>query len=146
MPTADDYRREIEDNYRAYAAELEQSGSAWDHSPGGSAEGEAAWSPRQVAEHVAGACTFFGAGIGLAIGIDGPARQQFQFASAGDAVEATAAAHRSVMDVLAQLSDEHLPIEVDAARLGRLPLERIVGILSHHYVDHAHQLRSLRGG
>jgi len=132
--------------YQGYVAELKLAGPHWERKPAAGGEGEEAWCARQVAEHVAGAATFFGAGIAGGMGVEGPARMQSEFASVAAAIPGTEKAHAALMGVVNQMSDEQLAIELDAPRLGKRSLGEFLGIIAYHLTDHAGQLKTLRGG
>ncbi|MGI8926058.1 MAG: DinB family protein [Tepidiformaceae bacterium] len=131
--------------YETYLAELKLAGPKWELAPP-AGEGEEAWCARQVAEHIAGAATFFGAGIAGALSIEGPGRFQPSFASAAEAVAATPEAHAKFMAVVGQVPEDKVAMEIDAPRLGKTTIGGIMGIVAHHLEDHAGQLRALREG
>ena len=132
--------------YAGYMTELKQAGPNWETKPA-TGEGEDAWCARQVAEHIAGAATFFGAGIATGIGVDGPARGAAELANAETALETTERNHAALVAVLEQVRDDQLDTEVNAPQLGgMIPLERIMLILPSHLADHTNQLKTLRGG
>jgi hypothetical protein len=143
--TADDIRSELGTAFDEYVAELEQAGAHWERKPVGG-EGEDAWCARQVAEHIAGAALFFGAGIAQAIGVQGPALERVELADASAAAAKTRANHALLMGVVGQVQDGQLPQEIDHPRLGKQTLGGILGIVTYHHRDHAQQLRALRGG
>jgi len=146
MATAAEAKSAIESAFSTYIAELAKAGPVWETKPEGSADGEAAWSARQVAEHIASAGPFFGAGIAQAIGVTGPAVAQVQLPDASGAVAETTRLHGLLMDVVAQVKDDQIAMEIDHPRLGKQTLGGILGIVSHHLGDHANQLKTLRGG
>jgi hypothetical protein len=143
--TTDDVRNEIASAFDGYMAELEQAGPHWDRKPS-VGEGEDAWCARQVAEHIAGAGPYFGAGIAQAIGVQGPTPAPIQLPDPGAARIKTRENHGLLMDVVAQVKDEHLSMEVNHPRLGQQTLGGILGIVTYHLKDHASQLRALREG
>ena len=145
MPTAAEIRETIDKNFATYMAELEQAGAVWEKKPEGSADGEAAWCAREVAEHIAGAGPFFGAGIAQAIGVAGPTPSRMSFPTADEAVSGTKDAHGQLMAVVAQVTDEHMGKEIDHPRLGKQTLGGVLGIVAYHLTDHAGQLKTLRG-
>lgn len=145
MPTAAEIRGTIDKNFATYMAELEQVAPVWEKKPEGSGDGEAAWCAREVAEHIAGAGPFFGAGIAQAIGVAGPTPSRMSFPTQAEAVAGTKAAHSQLMDVVAQVKDEHMGMEIDHPRLGKQTLAGILGIVAYHLTDHAGQLKTLRG-
>jgi len=144
--TAASVRDTIVRNYETYAAELKLAGPNWERKPQGGGEGEDAWNARQVAEHIAGAATFFANGIAMAIGAQGPQVQRYAFPSAGEATSTTAEAQKAFMGVAGNVTDAQMATEIDHPRLGKQTLGGILAIVANHYVDHANQLRTLRGG
>jgi DinB superfamily len=138
-------REKVEQGLAAYTGELRQAGPHWETKPAGSPEGEAAWNARQVAEHVAGAGTFFAAGVAGAVGAEGPERRQFQFASADEAIPATESSYEAFLGVVDKVTDAQLAVEFDHPRLGKQTVGGIIGIVAHHLNDHAGQLKTLRG-
>ena len=144
IKSIDDIRNDIAASFALYAAELAKAGPAWDRKPANAAEGEEAWCARQVAEHIAGAGLFFGAGIAQAIGVTPPQLERIELASADQAVLKTKETHAALMAVVAQASDAQLAVESDYPRLGKHTLGGILGIVDHHLRDHASQLETLR--
>lgn len=134
---------EIEAAHTNYMTELKQTGEVWETAPA-VGEGEAAWSARQVAEHIAGSNLYFGAGIAEAIGVDGPKPARAELLSATDAAAKTLETHSAMAAVAAQVTDEQMAMEIDHPRLGKQTVGSVLGILSYHYNDHASQLKSLR--
>jgi hypothetical protein len=145
MATAAEASSAIEAGYNIYIAQLSGCEAVWEKKPESSAEGEAAWCARQVAEHIAGAGPFFGAGIAAAIGVNGPTPARVSFATCAEALEETKRAQGLLMDVVRQVKDDQLGMEIDHPRLGKQTLGGILGILSYHYNDHTNQLKTLRG-
>ncbi|MEX0784513.1 MAG: DinB family protein [Dehalococcoidia bacterium] len=143
--SADDIRSEIGSAFDGYVAELAQAAPHWDRKPA-SGEGEDAWCARQVAEHIAGASLFFGAGIAQAIGVSGPTLDRVELPDAGAAAPKTQANQAAFMAVAAQVSNEQLAMEIDHPRLGKQTLGGILEIVTHHHRDHAQQLKTLREG
>ena len=142
--TAASVLAEIETAHAGYMAELKQAAGGWETKPA-AGEGEDAWSARQVAEHIAGANLFFGAGIAEAIGVKAPGLERIALASAADAAAKTAETHAALAAVAAKVSDSQLAMDIDHPRLGKQTLGGILGIVIHHYDDHANQLKTLRG-
>lgn len=144
--TAAAARDAIASGFEAYIAELKLAGPHWERKPGGSPDGEAAWCARQVAEHIASAATFFGAGVASAIGVSGPEMQQAQIPNAGDAVGTTTTNQAAFMAVVGQVTDPQLAIEIDHPRLGKQTVGSILALVAYHLGDHANQLKTLRTG
>jgi hypothetical protein len=144
--TAQSIRSNLAKNFDTYMAELKLAGPHWETKPSGSADGEKAWCARQVAEHIAGAGRFFGAGIAQAIAVSGPTPAPVSLASAADAIPATQASQDDLMKVANQVRDDQLVMEINHPQLGKQTLGSILGILVSHLDDHANQLKTLRGG
>ena len=145
MPTAAEIQASIAAAFDTYMAELRQCAAIWEKKPEGSPDGEAAWCAREVAEHIASAGPFFGAGIAAAIGVPGPAPARITLESVETAVAETLRTHGLLMEVVAQVTDEHVGREVDHPRLGKNTVGGFLGIVAYHLNDHARQLKSLRG-
>ncbi len=145
MPGSAELKANIENALAGYIAELRLAAPHWERSPA-AGEGEEAWNARQVAEHIAGAATFFGAGIATALGVPGPERKQPQFATVEDAVAGTEASHQALLGVVAGLSNEQVAAEIEAPRFGKTTVTNILGIIAHHLGDHLGQLKKLREG
>lgn len=127
-----------------YLAELQQVGAeTWERKPA-AGEGEEAWSARQVAEHVQGACGFFGNAIGKAAGIDGPGRTYSELLTPAAAVEGLPPAIAALQAVIANLDEAKLAIAADAP-WGKSTVGGIVRGAGSHFRDHANQIRTLRG-
>ncbi|MFN0093343.1 MAG: DinB family protein [Dehalococcoidia bacterium] len=137
--------KDIAEGRERYAAELKQHTTArWTTKPTGSADGEAAWCARQVAEHIAGSSGFFGMGIGRAAGVKAMAMPQFSFAHPEQAVAATPGALDALVGVIKQVPAEALDREIEFGPLGKTTLANVIGIVAYHLNDHAAQLQSLR--
>ena len=127
-----------------YLAELRQVGAdAWERKPS-AGEGEEAWSARQVAEHVQGACGFFGNAIGKAAGIEGPGRTYSELPTPVAAVDGLPPAIAALQAVVAKLDEAKLAIEADAP-WGKSTVGGIVRGAGTHFRDHANQICTLRG-
>ena len=131
-------------SFNTYVAELKQAQSVWETKPA-AGDGEEAWSSRQVAEHIAGATTFFTGRIAAAVGVQPSAPQQFQFGSASEALTATEGAYGSLMAVAAHVKDAQLADEIELPRLGKHTVGGLLALIAYHMKDHANQLKTLRG-
>lgn len=129
-----------------YTAELELAGPNWERQPAGSPEGEAAWSARQVAEHIATASTFLGGQIARAIAAPAPEMNQYSFDSHGDALAATNSVYKVLNGTFANVNDQQLGQEIELGRLGTRSLSAMLSMMAQHLDDHANQLKALREG
>jgi hypothetical protein len=146
LPSAAETSIAINNAFDTYINELAQAGLGWDKKPEGSADGEAAWCAREVAEHIAGAGAFFGQGIAKAIGVDGPTPARISLEDAASAVTETTRTHGLLMAVVSQVTDAQMAIEIDHPQLGKQTVGSVLGIIQYHIGDHANQLKTLRGG
>ena len=144
--TAAGLRSDIATAFGEYMAELVQAGPVWETKPAEVKAGEAAWSPRQVAEHIGQATGFFGAGIAKAINVQAGPISSPQFADVAAAAAATPGGHLELVGVLVQVQDSQLGAEIKQfGPLGDTTLGNVIGVVAYHYRDHANQLRTLRG-
>lgn len=145
MATAAEIQASISQAFDTYIAELAQTGPVWERKPAGSADGEAAWCAREVAEHIASSGPFFGAGIAAAIGVAGPTPARISLENVDTALAETRRTHGLLMEVVAQVKDEQVDQEIDHPRLGKNTVGGFLGIVTYHLNDHAQQLKTLRG-
>lgn len=146
MPTIAEHLADLSAAFDTYMAELRQfPQGSWETKPAAGGEGEEAWSARQVAEHLAGAATFFGAGIAMFVQVPGPQREPADFPTVADAVAGTPAAHQKLVAVVQAVPDDKLAMEIEAPRLGKNTVSGFIGIAAYHLRDHAGQLKTLRG-
>ena len=145
MATLEEISASINSAYHTYMAELVLAGADWEKKPAGAGSGEDAWSARQVAEHICGSGGFFAAGVARAIGAKAAPPAPSVLTNVAEAVAAMPSAHAKLTAVLAQLKSEQLEIEMEFGPLGKTNVEKVFGIVSYHYKDHASQLKTLRG-
>jgi hypothetical protein len=145
LPSAAEIQASISQAFDTYMAELVHAGAVWEKKPDGSADGEAAWCAREVAEHIASSGPFFGAGIAAAIGVPGPTPGRVSLENVEAALAETRRGHGLLMEVVAQVKDQHVDQEVEHPRLGKNTVGGFLGIVAYHLNDHAQQLKTLRG-
>ena len=143
--TAAGMKTGIETAFEAYLSQLGATGAVWEKKPAEAGEGEDAWCARQVAEHIAGANSFFGAGIAGIIGVEGPTPAPIQLANPTEAIGRTRETFAGLLAVLDQVKDEQLGMEVEHPRLGKQTVGSLMGIVDYHLKDHAQQLKTLCG-
>ncbi len=143
MPTPDELRAAIAENRAAFRAALEGAAAAWEVAPA-SGEGEAAWSPRQVAEHAIPVEVYFASSVCDACGYPGVKWEGSKsFATATEAVEAFDAAIALANGRLKYVTETDLPKKKDdeKARTAQQWME----LSAYHMLDHANQLRAAAG-
>jgi hypothetical protein len=103
-------------------------------------DGEDAWSPRQVAEHVIGAEVYFASAISQACGAP-KLEQQKPDVSTPAAAAASLTRFAAICDnVLRHVSEADLAKTYEFPRLGTLTVQRMMEMLAHHARDHANQI------
>jgi len=146
LASAAETKAAIDAGFETYIRELEQTAGVWETKPAVAAEGEDAWSARQVAEHIGGSGLFFAAGIAPVIGVEPPPLARMSFPEQNLAVSETRRTHGLFMDVVANVTDDNIGIEIDHQRMGKTSVGGLMDLVSHHLTDHAQQLKTLRGG
>lgn len=115
----------------------------WDVKPGGAAEGEEAWCPREVAQHMIGAEWYFTNLIVQACGAPAMERPQIEVATPGDAAATYTRIGAANDAMLRHLSQDDLSKTIETKTpLGEASVERIVGLMVGHGRDHIEQLRA----
>ena len=140
MSSPDELRTAIKVGREALAAAIATSGDNWERQPE-SGEGEDAWSPRKVAEHVIGSQLFYAGAICEACGYDGPENPFDGDLSLGTPAEAQTALEQATEAANAKVkyvSDEDLAKPHE--RMGNV--EGIMTFDIYHLLDHAIQLRA----
>lgn len=136
MASLDELQTQISAGHEALREAIAGAGDVWEQTPADGAEGEESWSPRQAAEHVIGAMTFFAMGIATATGQDAPERSELSLATPDDALPALATAVEVSDRVYGALSDEDMSKE--AGRGGTV--ESLLEIAGGHGSNHAQQI------
>lgn len=137
MATADELRTRIADGRAAFRAALVAAGDRYEQHPSG--EGEDAWSPRQVAEHLIPVEGYYASQVCKACGYPGLDRVQGNFPTATDAVSAFDDISAKADGRLKYVTEKDLAMPHD--RLGNV--EAIIESNIKHLNDHAAQLRAI---
>ena len=142
MPTADELRAGISGGRAALKAAVAASADNWETAKGAADDGEAGWSPRQVAEHVIPAEMMFANGICAACGYDGPDNPltSTEFASAGDAIAALDAMEAAFNSKVSYVQDEELVKSAGGEGMGAAPVSALMTMATWHLADHAAQM------
>ena len=140
MASPDELRAAIKVGREALAEAIADSGDNWEKEPE-SGEGEDAWSPRQVAEHVIGAEIFFAGAVCEACGYDGPDNPfdgDLSLATPADATTALGQAIEAADTKIKYVTKEDLAQTHE--RMGNV--ESVMRFTAFHLLDHAFQLRN----
>lgn len=130
MATPDELRANLAKARAEFRAALEAVADVWETKPP-SGEGEAAWSPREAAEHAIPAETLFTYSACKAAGYPGPARPETSYPTAADAIKTFDEVVVATNEKLAQIQEKDLA----------LPQETFgsVGELLQINIDHMHE-------
>lgn len=120
---------------------LHEAHAAWERKPANSPEGEEAWPPRKVAEHLLGTDWFFTNGICKACGAPEVARPDFTAATPGQAAAALTRNGAKFDDLLRHVSDTDLekPLGAD---YGGLNVGQAMAVWPNHVADHINQIKT----
>ena len=142
MATADELRAGIDGGVAALRASIQVSEANWETAKGTADDGEAGWSPRQVAEHVIPSAMMFANGICAACGYDGPENplSSTEFATPADAVAALDAVVAACDSKVKYVQDDELGKSAGGEGLGAAPVAMLMQGAMWHYVDHAAQM------
>lgn len=139
MATPDELRAAIAAAREDLKSAIAGAGDTWEKKPA-AGEGEDAWSPRQVAEHVIAADVFFASHVCKCCGYPGLDLSELSFATPADALAGLDEAAAKSDGRLKYVSDKDL--EAKSERFNT-DVAGVLGVLAHHIQDHAAQIRSV---
>ncbi len=142
MPTADELRAGIHGGVASLRAAIQVSEANWDTPKGTTDDGEAGWSPRQVAEHVIPSTMMFANGICAACGYDGPENplSSTDMPTPADALAALDAVVSAAESKVKYVQDDELGKSAGGEGLGAAPVAMLMQGAMWHFVDHAAQM------
>ncbi len=138
MPTPDELRADIATARQDFHSALEGAGATWETKPAANAEGEDAWSPRQVAEHAIGADLYFASEICGACGYPGLELSRLSLATPAEAISAFTDASAKSDGRLKYVSETDLAMQHKS--MGSV--SDVMSIAAGHLRDHAAQIRA----
>ncbi len=137
MATPDDLRADLAAARNELADALAGAGDHWERKPA-SGEGEAAWSPREAAEHCIPADVAYASAVCLACGYPGLDRLEASYAGAADA--------KTGLEQVSAIADGRLKYvtEKDLAMKNQRgnSVEDMIKANTAHFRDHAAQIRA----
>jgi hypothetical protein len=136
MATPDELRADLAEARKEFAEALREAGEAWERVPLGG-EGEAAWSPRQAAEHCVAADVMYASAVCATCGYPGLDRLEASYASAADAVIGLEQASAIADGRLKYVTDRDLAMKNQRGNT----VESIMLHAIAHFRDHAQQIR-----
>ena len=142
MPTADELRTSVAAARTVLRTAITASADNWETPKGTADDGEAGWSPRQVAEHVIPSELMFANGICAACGYDGPENplSDTSFASAADALAALDAVAAAADSKVNYVQDEELGKSAGGEGMAAVPVAGLMVMDVWHLADHAAQM------
>lgn len=114
----------------------------WETAKGTADDGEAGWSPRQVAEHVIPSEIMFAGAICGACGYEGPENplSGTEFADPADALAALDSVATAFDSKINYVQDEELGKAGDGEGLAGAPVGALMAMATWHIADHAAQI------
>jgi hypothetical protein len=140
MPSPKELRAQLAEARAEFQAALHEVHAKWDQKPAGG-EGEDAWSPKEVAQHVIGADRFFTNNIAQACGAPAMDRPPVDVSTPGAAAASFTRIATDDDAVLRHVSDGDLA-KTHETRLGVLSVEQLLTGMTSHLRDHTAQLRA----
>ncbi|HEY7294908.1 MAG TPA: DinB family protein [Dehalococcoidia bacterium] len=145
MASPNELRAAIVENRAQLQAALHGTAERWETEPP-AGEGEDAWSPRQVAEHMIGSEWYFTNHIAQACGAPALERPALDTATPA-AAAATATRIGAICDnVLRHVSDADLAKTREVGRFGAQTVEWMLTVMDSHARDHLQQLKAASAG
>jgi len=141
MATPKELRQQITDTRAELQGALHDVHAKWETKPT-AGEGEDAWCPKEVAQHVIGADWYFTNMIAQACGAPAMERPKVDAATPATAAASLSRIAAGDDNVLRHVSEGDLSKTWDAGRLGTLTVERMMEIIVSHTNDHIQQLRA----
>ena len=139
MPSPKQLLQAIQDQRAELQGALHHVHERWDTKPAGG-EGEDAWCPREVAQHVIGAESFFTNMIVQACGY--PAQERPILDVSTPALAATALARVGVTtdSLLRHVQEAELEKSFEHPRMGVLTVQRMMEMIASHGKEHTESL------
>ena len=143
MATPKELRANVTEARAGFLEALHDVHGAWETKPQGTADGEAAWSPQQVAQHVAGADWFFANTICVACGAPEVARPALDASTPAKTAGTITRNAARFDDLMRHVSDGDLAKPINSQ--GPLKGATVEGALAgwaDHITGHAAQMRA----
>ena len=142
MPTPDELRAAIAGGRTIFReALLAAAVDSWERTPA-AGQGEEAWSPRQVAEHVVPVEAFFTTAVCSACGYPGLDAVSASYPTPADAVAAFEEVSERCDGRLKHVTEKDLAMQHE--RFGSVA--DLMAMNAHHLEEHAAQIRAAAGG
>ncbi len=122
-------------------AAIGECNEKWESKPA-AGEGEDAWSPKEVAQHIIGAEWFFTNMIGQACGAQAMERPQIDVSTPHSAVASLRQVGGTDDRVLRHVTEGDLTKTYETRNLGTRSVEEMLTIIVSHGRDHVNQLRA----
>jgi hypothetical protein len=143
MATPKELRANIVEARAGFLEALHDVHGAWETKPQGTADGEAAWSPQQVAQHVAGADWYFANEICVACGAPAVARPNFDASTPAKTAGTITRNAAKFDDLMRHVSDGDLAKQIGSeGPLKGATVEVALATWAGHITDHAAQMRA----
>jgi hypothetical protein len=143
MATPKELRANITDARASFLEALHEAHDKWETKPQGTADGEAAWSPKEVAGHVAGAEWFFTNSISVACGAPEVARPSFEASTPAKTAGTITRNAAKFDDIIRHVSEGDLAKPVgEKFPIPNASVGDALNGWASHLNDHASQIRT----
>ncbi len=145
MASPKELRAAIIENRAQLQAALHGAAERWGTKPA-SGEGEDAWSPRQVAEHMIGSEWYFTNHVAQACGAPALERPALDVGSPAAAAATVTRVGATCDNILRHVSDQDLVKSRDLGQFGAQTVEWMLTTMDGHARDHLQQLKTASAG
>lgn len=140
MATANELRAAIVENRAQLQAALHSAAARWEAKPA-TGEGEEAWSPQQVVEHMIGSQWYFTNHIARACGAPALEPPALDVSTPAEAAATATRVGATCDNILRQLSEQDLAKVGEMGRLGTHSVAWMLETMESHARDHLQQLK-----
>jgi hypothetical protein len=134
-------RANLIENRAELQSALHGAHRSWETSPS-SGDGEASWSPKQIAEHMIGSEWFFTNAISQACGAPALDRPSIDASTPASTAASTTRIGNTCDNVLRHVSEGDLAKSFDLRNFGPKTVEEMLVIMDSHAKDHINQLKA----
>lgn len=144
MASPKEHRAAIAENRAQLQEALHGAHQSWERKPAG-ADGEDAWSPKQVAEHLIGSDWFFTNAISQACGAPALERPSLDVSTPAAAAATATRVGATCDNILRHVSDQDLEKSHELGQFGQRSVDEMLTMMTAHAQDHINQLKAASG-
>ena len=140
MPAPQEMLQQLRQVRSEAEAAIGECNEKWEVKPA-SGEGEDAWSPKEVAQHIVGADWFFTNNIAQACGAPATERPQIDVSTPQAAAQSLRQIGEADDKILSKVTEGDLSKTFET-RLGTMTVQQMLEMMTSHARDHINQLRA----